>query len=413
MHPTLSTPNFADYASLTAADLHADSPKGRFQADSGSLKSPAPVPPSGTPPSSQSPFRRQSRDVSRSPTGPMSPSPPTYPSPVRPSPRRALQFNASSLFAKPAESKRGSPSALGNPALATKPQTAGAARQVNELIQARKVSSFDRQASNKRSMQLGTTSHRLLGPVPGPPPPSLLQPAPRPQEPLGEPASSFRHRRYIVSKSPPLNARYLVPTPPPAEPVFPSLEPLSLSQVPSGPCTIRHRSTTPVRVTKDTQLARRQSARRQSPQRTASNSQALTSCSSTSGTISALPMSSRIASTSASLNGSSRLAPLDSTAAAPAARPREQAPSREGPSLLKAGESATAAVERAFGENSVSASNVTADGEGSFVDSLAGYSIGKVIGKGGFCQVKVGVHELSGRSVAIKVIDKVCLSLQS
>ncbi|CAG9462218.1 unnamed protein product [Pedinophyceae sp. YPF-701] len=41
---------------------------------------------------------------------------------------------------------------------------------------------------------------------------------------------------------------------------------------------------------------------------------------------------------------------------------------------------------------------------------LAEYKIGKVIGEGGFCQVREGWHNLSGRKVAIKVIDKARLS---
>lgn len=39
-------------------------------------------------------------------------------------------------------------------------------------------------------------------------------------------------------------------------------------------------------------------------------------------------------------------------------------------------------------------------------DRLPGYSIGKTIGEGGFCKVRMGVHDLSGQQVAIKVIDK-------
>ena len=41
------------------------------------------------------------------------------------------------------------------------------------------------------------------------------------------------------------------------------------------------------------------------------------------------------------------------------------------------------------------------------LDPLAGYTLGKVIGEGGFCQVRAGVHQLSGRQVAVKVIRKV------
>ncbi|KAK9819595.1 hypothetical protein WJX72_000121 [[Myrmecia] bisecta] len=39
-------------------------------------------------------------------------------------------------------------------------------------------------------------------------------------------------------------------------------------------------------------------------------------------------------------------------------------------------------------------------------DSVPGYTVEHTIGEGGFCQVRQGVHHLSGRKVAIKVIDK-------
>ncbi|KAF5828215.1 hypothetical protein DUNSADRAFT_18019 [Dunaliella salina] len=38
--------------------------------------------------------------------------------------------------------------------------------------------------------------------------------------------------------------------------------------------------------------------------------------------------------------------------------------------------------------------------------ALPGYTVGKVIGEGGFCQVRLAVHHLSKRKVAIKVINK-------
>lgn len=44
-------------------------------------------------------------------------------------------------------------------------------------------------------------------------------------------------------------------------------------------------------------------------------------------------------------------------------------------------------------------------------DRLPGYSIGKTIGEGGFCKVRMGVHDLSGQQVAIKVIDKLKLKV--
>lgn len=46
-------------------------------------------------------------------------------------------------------------------------------------------------------------------------------------------------------------------------------------------------------------------------------------------------------------------------------------------------------------------------------DRLPGYSVGKTIGEGGFCKVRLGIHDLSGQRVAIKVIDKAKLKVCS
>lgn len=46
-------------------------------------------------------------------------------------------------------------------------------------------------------------------------------------------------------------------------------------------------------------------------------------------------------------------------------------------------------------------------------DRLPGYSVGKTIGEGGFCKVRLGVHDLSGQRVAIKVIDKYKLKVSN
>jgi hypothetical protein len=58
-------------------------------------------------------------------------------------------------------------------------------------------------------------------------------------------------------------------------------------------------------------------------------------------------------------------------------------------------------------ENCGAADNVRTEATSPALDPLAGYSLGKVIGEGGFCQVRAGMHELSGRHVAVKVINKV------
>ena len=41
---------------------------------------------------------------------------------------------------------------------------------------------------------------------------------------------------------------------------------------------------------------------------------------------------------------------------------------------------------------------------------LKGYVLGKELGEGGFCKVRLGVHRLSGAKVAVKVVDKLRLS---
>ena len=140
-----------------------------------------------------------------------------------------------------------------------------------------------------------------------------------------------------------------------------------------------------------------------------------------SGSISALPVSARAFATSTSLNASSRLASMDSAMAAALPRPH----ATPGDVRMQCADAAleSGRLEKArrtsadeapclarllsdgAGENHAAASNSA--GDGAELDSLAGYSIGDVIGEGGFCQVKLGTHQLSGRSVAVKVINKV------
>ncbi|KXZ49233.1 hypothetical protein GPECTOR_22g824 [Gonium pectorale] len=52
------------------------------------------------------------------------------------------------------------------------------------------------------------------------------------------------------------------------------------------------------------------------------------------------------------------------------------------------------------------ASILGGDPDPTFGTLLPGYSVGKVIGEGGFCQVRLAVHHLSQRRVAVKVIDR-------
>lgn len=44
-----------------------------------------------------------------------------------------------------------------------------------------------------------------------------------------------------------------------------------------------------------------------------------------------------------------------------------------------------------------------ADAEPGYSSTLPGYSVGRVVGEGGFCQVRMGIHHLSKRKVAVKV----------
>lgn len=39
-------------------------------------------------------------------------------------------------------------------------------------------------------------------------------------------------------------------------------------------------------------------------------------------------------------------------------------------------------------------------------DTLPGYTMGRVVGEGGFCKVRLAIHHLTSRKVAIKIIDK-------
>lgn len=56
-------------------------------------------------------------------------------------------------------------------------------------------------------------------------------------------------------------------------------------------------------------------------------------------------------------------------------------------------------------------SSPVAAAQAAATDRLPGYSIGKTIGEGGFCKVRMGVHDISGQQVAIKVIDKLKLKV--
>ncbi|KAA6419846.1 MAG: serine threonine kinase, partial [Trebouxia sp. A1-2] len=58
-------------------------------------------------------------------------------------------------------------------------------------------------------------------------------------------------------------------------------------------------------------------------------------------------------------------------------------------------------------------SSPAAAAQAAATDRLPGYSIGKTIGEGGFCKVRMGVHDISGQQVAIKVIDKLKLKVSA
>jgi serine/threonine protein kinase len=37
---------------------------------------------------------------------------------------------------------------------------------------------------------------------------------------------------------------------------------------------------------------------------------------------------------------------------------------------------------------------------------LPGYLLGRVVGEGGFCKVRLGIHQVTGAKTAVKLIDK-------
>jgi len=45
--------------------------------------------------------------------------------------------------------------------------------------------------------------------------------------------------------------------------------------------------------------------------------------------------------------------------------------------------------------------------------SLPGYVLGEVVGEGGFCKVRLGIHQVSGAKTAVKLIDKSKLSSET
>ena len=61
------------------------------------------------------------------------------------------------------------------------------------------------------------------------------------------------------------------------------------------------------------------------------------------------------------------------------------------------------------GQSSGSAGSISGSSSSS-MSHLKGYVLGKEIGEGGFCKVRLGVHRLSGAKVAIKVVDKLRLT---
>jgi len=87
-------------------------------------------------------------------------------------------------------------------------------------------------------------------------------------------------------------------------------------------------------------------------------------------------------------------------AAAPAGRPASQAGARP-------------ASGRQWASGARPSSSAGQPGWGTGVSSSGGlseYSIGKVLGEGGFCEVRLGIYHHSKRKVAVKVIDKSRLS---
>jgi len=105
---------------------------------------------------------------------------------------------------------------------------------------------------------------------------------------------------------------------------------------------------------------------------------------------------------SANSAGSSRRSTTEAVPAAlPSPVPATAAATPPAPAAATTATAGTAAADISAADSAVDAS---------YAGLLPGYSVGRVVGEGGFCQVRLGVHHLSRRKVAVKVIDKSKLS---
>eukprot|EP00892_Ulva_mutabilis_P000591 jgi/Ulvmu1/10532/UM064_0070.1 len=296
--------------------------------------------------------------------------------------------------------------------------------------------------------------------MPEAPPVSVLQTRPATSQPRSRTSvGAMRSRQYTPSPSPPPRNGALQPTPPSRLPTnllqhpshyqhIQSANPAlrrstderqrsctpdrscKLTTHPSGAVDqtssssrIRHRSTTPVRVTKDAQLRRDEAAVKH--KRTPSSQDS--------------PLRRRVTTLArATVAQPSRQSwdgsrgPPDPALKPTPPRHQQFIPAATSASLTRPSPGSFRShlpkdAPAASGGSAASASTAAAPpvvglservrppaetGACQVEEQLEGYELGPVIGEGGFCKVKSGRHLASERPVAIKVINKVCTPFQ-
>lgn len=307
--------------------------------------------------------------------------------------------------------------------------------------------------------------HRFLGPMPEAPPTSVLQIRPATSQPRSRTAmAAMRQRQYQASTSPPSRVGFQ-PTPPSQLPSgvqrqhysyqqqasitkgsdlcsgldsrSASSEVLSSQRLRTAVPTqqesasrIRHRSTTPVRITMDAQLRREKIAARHGgtpPQASPLRRRATSVARSTGAQLSRQSWEGSCVSSKQTLKptppaqSQTKLREsCDATPAGALVQPTEQASqqvNRLHRHVVMDTDVQVSNAVRKFQTQAVSpvvsaserrrpcvpADATTCQNE----TQLEGYEVGPVIGEGGFCKVRSGRHIASGQCVAIKVINKV------
>lgn len=297
--------------------------------------------------------------------------------------------------------------------------------------------------------------HRFLGPMPEAPPTSVLQSRPATSRPRSRTAiGAMRQQQYQASSSPPGWHCVSHPRPrshlpsglpqPQSHSLHPAVKDATLrrsveariscspdrpveqqiyssgTQEQTSAASIRHRSTTPVRITKDAQLRRDKAAAnhyrlpsQDSPLRRRATSVARAAAAPPSrqscGNLPASnehphkptpPQHPRTISSHVTREAASAAsAPLARPPAGPGHQFSKDAPAPVASRATSGVRPVVGMSERMRQPPDLAA--VQAE------DQLEGYELGPVIGEGGFCKVKSGRHIASNQPVAIKVINKV------